>query len=104
MPRECRCAQRGPDRPYGKHRPRRREQPRHRDASRHSESEASHHDTRPYVETADPAPKHPARHGDRDHNGEEEACRGQLIAECDQVGDKVSGKHRLDAVEGEAGK
>src|SRR5260370_32361949 len=56
------------------------------------------------MEATPPAPKKGAWQGNGDTEEEEQARRSQLIAERHQVGDKVSGEDRLDAIESEAGK
>ena len=104
MPGHRGGTQHGTDQPYRSCRPSRGEQPGQGDATRHPKSEAGHHETGSDVETADPAPEHPARHGNGDNNGEEEPRPGQVIIEGDEVGDKIGREDRLDAVEGEAGK
>ena len=56
------------------------------------------------MEATQPAPQNAAWHGNGDNQREQEARGSQLIAERHQVGDKVSGEDRLDAIESEAGK
>jgi hypothetical protein len=55
------------------------------------------------MEAADPAPQDTAWHGNCDDQGKQEPGRGQLITECDEVGNEVGREDRLDAIEGKAG-
>ena len=55
------------------------------------------------MKTAEPAPQHAARHGERDDDREQRAGGGEVVAERDKVGHEIRREHGLDAVERETG-